>query len=180
MIKLFDEIPRLEGDRIMLDKVVPSDAAALQELVGNDNVYRFLPTFLFEKKREDVHETIRLLYGELFTCRESLILGIRAKDDGGLCGLAEFYGYRDELHKISIGYRLLERCWGRGIATETVALMVGYLYTRTDIELITASTMVANAASARVLEKNDFICTVRGVDEDWGFDQPTPADKWFR
>ena len=58
--------------------------------------------------------------------------------------------------------------------------MVDYLFSRTDIEIITASTMVDNHASARVLEKNGFIRTAAGVPEDWGYEQPTIADKWFR
>ena len=57
--------------------------------------------------------------------------------------------------------------------------MVGYLYGQTDIQIITASTMVENVASARVLEKNGFIRTALAVDEDRGYDQPTIADKWF-
>lgn len=57
--------------------------------------------------------------------------------------------------------------------------MVGYLYEQTDIRLITASTMVENVASARVLEKNGFVRTARNVREDWGFDSPVIADKWF-
>ena len=89
------------------------------------------------------------------------------------------YGFQNRIHKISIGYRLLERYWGHGIATEAVSLMVSYLYGRTDIQIITASTMIENIASARVLEKNDFIRTARSVEEDWGFDKPTIADKWF-
>ncbi len=84
-----------------------------------------------------------------------------------------------ELHKISVGYRLRERFWGQGLATEAARLMVGYLYGETDIEIITASTMVDNAASAHVLKKADFICTARGVEEDWGFGEPTIVDKWF-
>ena len=78
-----------------------------------------------------------------------------------------------------MGYRLRERFWGRGLATEAVRCMVGYLYGKTDIEIITASTMVENEASARVLEKADFIRTARGVEEDWGFDEPAIVDKWF-
>lgn len=182
--KLFDEIPHLEDDWIALTRLERTDIDALRELVENDDVYRYLPTYLFEKSCADLGEMIRQLYGECFTAKESLILGIHLKnpDDGSLgelCGLAEFYGYKDHLHKISIGYRLLERYWGRGIATKTVALMVSYLYTQTDIEIITASTMIENTASARVLEKNGFIRTARAVDEDWGFDEPTKADKWF-
>jgi ABC-type dipeptide/oligopeptide/nickel transport system permease component len=75
--------------------------------------------------------------------------------------LAEFYGLRDNLHKVSIGYRLRERWWGKGLATETARLMVRYLYGETDIEIITASTMIENEASAHVLEKADFIRTAR-------------------
>ncbi len=178
--KLFDTVPSIQGSQIVLDRVVGDDARALQELIDNENVYRHLPTFLFEKQRDDVCETIRLLYGDLFTSKESLILGIRDKSDGALCGLFEFYGYREGFHKISIGYRLLERCWGKGIASQALSLAVEELYARTNIDLITASTMVENVASARVLEKNDFIHTDRGVEEDWGFDTPTIADKWFR
>ena len=33
--------------------------------------------------------------------------------DGDFCGLAEFYGFRDKIHKISIGYRRLRRKWDR-------------------------------------------------------------------
>ena len=179
--KLFSEVPRVEGERVVLDRVADTnaDAGALRDLIDNPRVQRFLPTYLFEKQRDDARETIRLLYGDLFTSRESLILAIREKETGKLAGLAEFYGLRDSLHKVSMGYRLRERWWGRGLATETARLMVGYLYGETDIEIITASTMVENAASAHVLEKAGFIRTARSVEEDWGFPAPTLVDKWF-
>ena len=179
MVCLFDEIPRIVGERIVIERVCESDASALQELMDNPRVYRYLPTFLFEKQRDDVYETIRELYGDLFEQKESLILAIRDKETGDLFGLIELYGQREEIHKISLGYRLLERHWGQGIATEAVRLMVGYLYGQTDTDVITASTMVENVASARVLQKSGFIETARGVEEDWGYDQPTIADKWF-
>ncbi len=179
MKKLFGEVPRLEGTRVVLDRVVDADAACLQQMKESSNVYRYLPTFLFEQKYEDAHEVIRLLYEGLFRAKESLILGVREKGKGELCGFAEFYGFKDSIHKVSLGYRLREYCWGRGIATETVSLMVDYLYTQTDIEVITASTMVENVASARVLQKNDFIMTARSVEEDWGYPEPTIANKWF-
>ena len=177
--KLFDTIPRIEGERVVLRRLVDADVAALEELVASTRVYRYLPTFLFEKQFDDQHAMIRELYTTCFGARESLILGVQAAGEEGICGLAEFYGLREDMHKISVGYRFLERSWGRGVATATVRLMVDYLYGQTDIELITASTMVENLASARVLEKNGFIRTARGVEEDWGYETPTIADKWF-
>ena len=177
--KLFSEIPRIEGERIVLDRVIASDADALRDLMNDPDVQRYLPTYLFEKQREDVDETIRLLYGDYFANKESLILAIRVKDTGELAGLIELYGLRDRLHKISVGYRMRKSFWGQGFATEAVGLMVGYLYGETDIEIITASVMLENAASARVLEKCDFIRTARCVEEDWGYPEPTLVDKFF-
>ena len=180
MTKLFDEIPRLEGERVVLRRLEHADGEDLRELARSRRVYRYLPTFLYEQKFEDPRRVVDGLYGECFRAKESLILGIFRKADGSFCGLGEFYGFKDALRKTCLGYRLLERCWGQGIATQAVALMVDYLFGRTGIEIITASTMVENRASARVLEKNGFIQTASGVPEGWGYAEPTLADKWFR
>ena len=114
MKKLFSEIPYIEGDRLVIRRITADDAPALRELAGNEAVYRYLPTFLFEKKYED------------------------------------------------IGY------------------VTDYLYNETDIEIITASTMIENLASAKVLRKNGFDLVVHAVPEDWGHEEPAITDKWIR
>ena len=40
--------------------------------------------------------------------------------------------------------------------------------------------MTENKASEAVLVKNGFDLVVHGADEDWGYEQPTKADKWIR
>ena len=174
--KLFSEIPVLRGERVVLKALTAEDADALEELRGSPAVYRMLPTFLFERKYPDAKTVIDRLYDERL--RESLILGIFLNED--FCGLAEFYGHRADIRKISVGYRLQERCWGKGIASEALGTMIDYLYGETDIEIVTASTMVENEASANVLRKNGFSLVVHAVYEDWGYDRPTLADKWIR
>ena len=195
MKKLFDEIPFLENDKIILKRMEDADARELERMTRSDRVYRFLPTFLYEQKYEDKHDVIRLFYEECFPAKEGIFLGIYWKDrslseeegagfrddpDHVFCGIAEFYGFRDPVHKISIGYRLLEEYWGRGIASMAVSLMVDYLYNQTEIEIITASTMIENQASASVLRKNDFVLVNSNVGEDWGYPAPTMVDKWIR
>ena len=175
--KPFSEIPRLECGRLLLRRITHGDADALAGLARSEAVYRYLPTFLYEQKYPDIHRVIDGLYAECL--EESLILGVFLRDGDRFCGLAEMYGFRDPIHKISIGYRFLEAYWGKGIASETVGLLVDHLLRETDIEIITASTMVENRASARVLEKNGFTLVNRHVGEDWGYDQPTLADKWI-
>ena len=53
---LFSEIPHLKGDRIELRRLTPDDTPGLQELMNSPAVYRYLPTFLYEQKYEDVFE----------------------------------------------------------------------------------------------------------------------------
>ena len=182
MKKLFDEIPFLENDKIILKRMEDADARELERMTRSDRVYRYLPTFLYEQKYDDKHYAIRQFYEDCFPNKEGIFLGIYWKEDSDtvFCGIAEFYGFRDPVHKISLGYRLLEEYWGRGIASMAVSLMVDYLYNQTEIEIITASTMIENQASASVLRKNDFVLVNSNVGEDWGYPAPTMVDKWIR
>ena len=174
MKKLFTEVPYIKTERLILRKIEETDAAGLSELAHSPNVYRYLPTFLFEQKYEDIQDVICRLYDECF--QESIILGVFEEEE--FCGLAEIYGYRENTHKASIGCRFLERSWGKGIATETVGALVRYLTQEAGIEIITASTMIENKSISRVVEKNSFLLVASGVGEDWGYPQPTPANKW--
>ena len=176
MKKLFPEPPCLKGERVILRPLTESDADALRELTEDEEVYRYLPTFLFENKYEDKTVVIDRLYDECI--KESLILGVFVDDD--FCGLAEIYGYRAPLKKVSVGYRLMKRCWGRGLATETLGIMVRYLLEEKGIRIITASTMVENHASANVLKKNGFRHLTYTVLENWGYAKPILTEKWIR
>jgi ribosomal-protein-alanine N-acetyltransferase len=176
MEKLFHEIPVIRGENLELRKLEPADAGSLKKLTGSDEVYRYLPTFLFEKKYEDAEYAISRMYTE--GLKKSLILGVFS--GGEFCGLAEFYGYRAPLLKISVGYRLLPGFWGKGIATAVLGLMADYLFNETPVRIITASVIPDNTASAGVLKKNGFRCAAHSVPENWGHALPTIADKWIK
>ena len=174
--QFFQSVPTLESERLILRRLTQADADALESLAHSDAVYRYLPTFLYEQKYPDIRRVMDGLYGECL--RESLILGIFLREDESFCGLAEMYGLRNAIHKISIGYRLAEPYWGKGIASETVSLMTGYLFREAGIRIITASTMIENKASARVLMKNGFSLVYHNAAEDWGYEALTATDKW--
>ena len=180
MKKLFDEIPRLEGERIILRKIEREDADALREMAHSRNIYRYEPTYLLEQQYENMDQLLTDLYGEFFEKKMNLFLAITLKENPAeLCGIAEFYDYRDHIHAVSIGYRLREKYWHAGMATETARLMADYLFGETDIEIITASTMTENEASAHVLGKNGFSTTQSILKEDWGRPEATEAYRWF-
>ena len=178
MRKLFSEIPTIVGDGVVLSPLVETDAAALQDLMDNKRVYRYDPAYLFERGFDSAEEVIAKAYGEIYERKESLFLAVRLTTGGELCGLAEFYDFRDEGHVASCGGRLREAYWGHGIASAVLACMVAYLFGQTDVETITASSMVDNLPSARLLEKNGFVRTARSVEEDWGYAEPVVVDCW--
>lgn len=176
MKKLISEIPYIKSEDIELKKLTLDDTSALKELTENEEVYKFLPSFLFEKKYESAEDVINRLYDECL--EESLILGVFS--NGEFCGLAEIYGYSAPLLKVSIGCRLLPCFWGKGIATKTVNLIVDFLFNETEVKVITASVMPENSGSANVLKKNGFRRVLRSVPGDWGFSKPVFADKWAK
>ena len=176
MKDLFPEPPFLNGPDLCLKPLTLSDAYNLSRLTRQEAVYRYLPTFLFEKKYDDPEKAIRCLYDEGLA--DSLSLGIYRENR--FCGLLEVYSYRAPIHKASVGYRLLQEEWGKGIAAGALHIMADELLLRRGIEIITASTMLENRASARVLQKNGFTLVSHAVEEDWGFPEATLADKWIR
>ena len=129
MKKLFDEIPCLEGERIILRQITEKDREALQEMACCNSVYRYEPTYLIEQQYTDMDQLLQDLYGKYFEEKQNLFLGIYLKENPEeLCGLAEFYDYRDHIHEVSIGTRLREKYWKCGIATEVAKLMTDYLF----------------------------------------------------
>lgn len=57
---------------------------------------------------------------------------------------------------IEIGYFVGETYWGRGIATEAVKLLLGFISTRLDVVRIEGHVFAENKSSMKVLQKNGF------------------------
>ena len=177
---LFEEFPCPESERLLLREWTAADAPALEEIIRDPEVYRYLPTFLYEQSVADTAAMIRNARAACFDTKESLLFGVCLKPDTDtVIGIAEIYNYEPEKEKASVGYRLNRRYWGRGIASETAALLTRYLLERTDVRKITAHVMAENAASARVLEKNGYLLRWTGLREDWGRGAPVPVNKYM-
>lgn len=180
MKKLFEDFPYLEDGRIILKRMREVDADALLNMKQSENVYRYLPTFLIEKQYDDMSEVIRQCNETLFLTKSAILMGIYLTEGATekYCGIAEIYHYKADLAKVTIGYRLAEEFWGRGIATEVVQMMVNYLFFDTDVEMIIASHFTSNPASGNVLKKNGFEMIASSVEQDWGFESKTVVDLW--
>lgn len=118
---------------------------------------------------DDLRDASRCFYG---LCREHLEwegwlpwYAIRVDSDYPiLCGSIGFRGPPDKRGKVEIGYSVLPEFQGQGLATEMVAGIIQWVEHQSEARQIEAETNVDNKASARVLEKNGFICVGVGLE----------------
>ena len=184
MIRLFDEIPYLENEYIILHRIEEEDAGAIARMSSDPNVTAYLPTYLFEYGFEDKREAVRQMYKPVANDTGTLMLGIYPKDAAGNCsgemaGIVELYNYEPNWNKVSIGYRLDEAYWGQGIAGRTVELLLSYIFDRTDVKRVTAHVIDGNVASMAVLKKAGFTIRRMRVKEDWGHSEPDIVNKYI-
>ena len=170
MPELFDSFPYLENHHIIIRKMSEADVDALEEITGNPNVYRFIPPFLYQKSKGNLLAAIRNLGGRDFDKKKLVIAGIYlCAEPDRLIGLAEMFDYKKRANQITIGYRINESYWHRGIATDTVELIVDYLCRDMGIQTLRAFVMPENIFSEKVLIKAGFIKEPDTVQEkNWG------------
>lgn len=170
MGQLFEAFPLLESEMLVIRKMTEDDVDALSEITNNDLVYRYIPPFLYKKSRGNLLAAIRNLGGRDFEKKKAIIAGIylRAEPDK-LIGLAEVFDYKKRISQVTIGYRINENYWHRGIATETVRLLMEYLCGSMGIRTLKAFVMPENVYSEKTLLKNGFVKENKTIwKQNWG------------
>jgi ribosomal-protein-alanine N-acetyltransferase len=152
----FDCFPHIETAELTLRKIVSADTDALFEIYGNERLFRYSPSLL--KKNRDTVANMIGHFERDFLKRKWLHLGIVPRSDPGLlAGVFELFDYQSDVDAITIGYRLNEQFWGRGLATKAVAAVVDYLFHETCVNRVEAFVMPENTRSLEVLRRNRFV-----------------------
>ncbi|MDL2215464.1 GNAT family N-acetyltransferase [Ruminococcaceae bacterium OttesenSCG-928-N02] len=169
MCEVYDAFPNLRNGKIEIRKMVESDVGALLDISHSDAVYRYLSPFLYRKSEKFLQTAIKNFGGRDFEKKKMIIGGIYLqKAPDRLVGLAEMFDYKKKAKEITIGYRIHERYWHQGIASNAIELMAKHLFER-GIESIYAYVMPDNIYSAKALLKNGFAKEGYTVQEkNWG------------
>ena len=77
----FGEIPRIEGEHVILREMTAADASALAEIARSEAVYRYLPTFLYEQSYDDAAMAIERMRAECFDTKESILLAVCLREE---------------------------------------------------------------------------------------------------
>ncbi|MEP1382867.1 MAG: GNAT family protein [Paraglaciecola sp.] len=138
---------------IKLREFIESDAESLAENANNPNVSRYLrEVFPYPYTLE----AAKWWVAEGYKLGNSLNLAI---DLNGKCiGGAGFNFFENELrYSCEMGYWLGENHWGKGYATEVIALLKKMAFSNYEVARLYAPVVGDNVASKRVLEKNEFV-----------------------
>ncbi len=88
---------------------------------------------------------------------EALVMNFAIVCDGSVVGSIGCKPKEDIYRKnIEIGYFVGEAYWGKGIATEAVKQLLGFISTRLDMVRVEAHVFEQNKPSMKVLMKNGF------------------------
>ena len=168
----------LETSRLYFRELQPSDDEAMFQLDANPNVHRYLgnkPVSNIEESRAMI-QNIRQQYVDNGVGRMAAIL----KDTNefiGWVGLKLQENVNGRYRYYDIGYRLIEKHWGKGYATEANLFFRDYAFNHLNVPMLNATALTAHKASCHILEKTGLIFTetfdYNGEECRW-FEMPNP------
>lgn len=165
----------IETPRLILRELRGSDDIAMFELDSNPEVHKYLgnqPYTSIEQSRENITSVCRQ-YAEHGIGRWAVIEKSTNTFIGwsGLKYLTEPVNNHSNIY--NVGYRLLEKYWGKGYATESALAAIDYGFTILKAKEIFAAANVENVTSIKALQK----CGLKFIEH---FDYKGISCKWFK
>jgi len=163
----------VETERLILREILPTDVDGLFKLDSDPEVHRYLGNKPVTGKGQilDVINFIRQQYIDNGIGRWAII----DKENNDLIGWTglKFVTEITNNHKnyYDLGYRLIKKYWGKGIATETALASLEYAFNKLNIDEVFAMADCENDASNKILKKVglNFIETfdLDGIKHSW-------------
>lgn len=146
-LKIVENTPYLETERLILRRFVPEDAEALFEILRDEEVNTFLPWFP-AKTVGDAYQWMKERYLDSYDDPWGYRYAICLKDTGELIG---YLGVSPE-ESLGIGYGLRRDCWRKGYASEAAKAVIGRMRDA-GFPYVTATHDRNNPGSGGVMQK---------------------------
>nr|WP_294779839.1 GNAT family N-acetyltransferase [uncultured Flavobacterium sp.] len=148
----------IETERLVLRPFELSDAEGMFELDSNPNVHLFVGNRPVKHIEESV-EYIKIVQKQYETVgigRWAVVL----KETNEFIGWSGIKYITDEINKhkdfYELGYRFIEKHWGKGYATEAGKAFVDFAFNEMKVEALYAYADAGNEGSRKILEKLGF------------------------
>ena len=151
----FTPFPVLETPRLLLRRMTDNDAEGVFRLRSNPETMKYVPRPLAQTI-DDALAHVAMIDSKIEN-NEGINWAITFKDSNDFIGIIGIFRIEFENYRAEIGYMLLPEYHGQGIASEAIARVVRYGFEDMKLHSIEAIIDPGNTASAKVLEKNDFV-----------------------
>ena len=159
------EMPCLETEQLLLRPVRESDADAIFEIFGNDEVMRFYDKEAFTTPAQAEQLLSRMIKRNAEG--ETMRWGITLKENDTVIGTAGFNVFVMRWARGGIGYDILPAYGKQGYMTEALRAILQYSFTTLGLNRVEAMVMPGNEASAGLLRKLGF--HREGLLREYGF-----------
>ena len=145
----------IETNRLLLREILPTDVDSLFELDNDPEVHRFLGNNPIQTKEQaaEMIAFIRQQYIDNGIGRWAVI----DKQTNSFLGWAGLKLITEQtnnhINYLDVGYRLIKKYWGQGIATEAARASLAYAFNELQAPAVYAITDSNNTASHHVLLK---------------------------
>ena len=152
----------IDKERFYLREWMPGDGKYHYLLNADSDVVKFTGDIAFTS--EEAAERFNIAYDqfEKYGCGRWLIFLKDNVDFVGWCGVK----YHEDTDSYDLGFRLLKKYWGMGLATESSKAVLDWAKLALPGKTILAKAAIDNHGSINVLKKLGF--QVTGQDEDHG------------
>ncbi len=168
----------IETDRLILREIRDTDLEGMYELDSNPAVHRYLGKKPISTKEEakNTIDSVKKQYEERGIGRWAMIdketgefmgwSGLRLNTEYNMNGFTRYY---------DVGYRIIERFWGKGYATESGKAAVKYAFEVMNLPEIYATTEIGNEGSHHALLKIGLSYV-----EDFYFEEDDLHLRWYK
>lgn len=149
---IFENLPTIHTNRLILRKVKESDKEGLFKCFSKPEVMEYL--FIeINKSIEDTEKFIKVIL-DSYENNKPTQWAITLKDSDELIGLCGFSKIDYKHSKGEIGYILNSKHWNKGIGSEAISKVIEFGFEELRLNKIEARCMYKNEASEKVMIKN--------------------------
>lgn len=144
----------LKGKNVYFKPLNTADVLSIHSFASDEAVSRFIGWNLMltvEETHQYIEEMIRR---EL--AGTHLYASIVLKESNRVIGTAMMFNFDKVANHAEVGYVFHQDYWGRGLCTETVALINDFAFQVLKLHKLHARVVDANKGSVRVLEKSGY------------------------
>ena len=151
----FDPFPVLTTDRLVLRQKTADDVHEMFFLRSDESVMKYIDRPR-AKTTADAMAFIEMINGNIKN-NEGITWAITLKGKPTLIGSIGLWQIEKENYRAELGYVLHPDHHGKGIMDEAVKAVIAYAFDIMKLHSIGATINPENGASARVLERNNFV-----------------------